>query len=438
MKKKTPITIPTSKVKRASKMVAAGLKVGGNYLKYYSQKVIKGEGDKEALDEANAEDIYNSLSELKGSALKAAQMISMDQNMLPHAFAEKFRMAQHKAPPLSYPLVERTFQKTMGKKPHQIFDSFSKEAVNAASIGQVHQASIGTQKFAVKVQYPGVADSVDQDLNMAMPIAAKIMGVKQKDLKQYVDEVRDKLIEETNYKLELERSIQMTDSCKHLSGVIFPTYYPKYCGSRVITMDWIDGTHIADWIKTDPSQQERNHIGQKLWDLYQFQIHELKSVHADPHPGNFLITGDSKLAVIDFGCVKYLPDSFYKLFVQLLDADIFKDETKLMTLYKDLGFVLPDDKEKDVNFYVDLLNEGIQLLTRPMQSESFDFADPLFFEAIYKMANHLMKSPELRKGTSARGPRDAIYLNRTYFGLYTLLHQLKANVQTARDFSKIV
>ena len=437
MDDKKQISIPTSKVKRAGKMVSAGLKVGGNYLKYYSEKLIKGEADRDALDEANAEDIYNSLSELKGSALKAAQMISMDHNMLPAAFAKKFRMATHKAPPLSYPLVVQTFKKSLGKKPTDIFDRFSRQAVNAASIGQVHKAYKNDHVYAVKVQYPGVADSVEQDLNLAMPLAAKIMNVKQRDLKPYVDEVKNKMLEETNYELELEQAIQISEGCRKLEGIIFPAYYPELSGQRVITMDWIDGMHIADWINTEPPEEERRIIGQRLWDFYHYQIHELRLVHADPHPGNFLITPNTELAILDFGCVKGIPDHFYQPFFELLQNSSSMDEKRILELFYELEFFLPADSAEEIDFFYDLLKEAINLLTKPFEEDQFDFSDKHYFNAIYRMADQLIRDPRLRRNNGARGSRHAIYINRTYFGLYTLLHQLQANVHTGHKYSLV-
>ena len=222
MKEQTKI--PISKVKRASKFVSTGMKVGGNYLKHYAKKAINQEPSAEELNEKNASDIYDALSELKGGALKAAQMLSMDQGVLPKAFAQKFQMAQYSAPPLSYPLIVRTFQKYLNKKPLDIFDSFSKSAVNAASIGQVHKATIGDKMLAVKVQYPGVADSIKNDLRIVKPLAARMMNVSLSELKPYIEEVEGKLLEETDYELELEQSVEISQSCGNLENVIFPHY----------------------------------------------------------------------------------------------------------------------------------------------------------------------------------------------------------------------
>ena len=135
-------TIPVSKMQRASKLMQTGAKVGVNYIKYYGDKIINPEIEaKERLNKNNAEDIYDGLKKLKGSALKVAQMLSMEKSILPQAYVEKFSLSQFSVPPLSAPLVVKTFKKYFGKSPNELFDTFNSNSVNAASIGQVHKAT---------------------------------------------------------------------------------------------------------------------------------------------------------------------------------------------------------------------------------------------------------------------------------------------------------
>ena len=179
-------SIPTSKVKRAAKIVGTGAKVSGNYIKYYSKKAFNKNLTRDQLNSDNAEDIYNTLSELKGSALKVAQMMSMDEQVLPTAYQQKFAMAQYNAPALSYPLISKTFKQYLGQTPEETYDSFTKEAVNAASIGQVHKAEKDGNKLAVKIQYPGVADAISSDLKLIKPLAARLFNMKSADLNMYL------------------------------------------------------------------------------------------------------------------------------------------------------------------------------------------------------------------------------------------------------------
>ena len=149
-------SIPVTKVERSAKFVKTGFQIGGNYIKHYSKKLFNPDLDRAQLNEDNATDIYKSLSELKGSALKIAQMLSMDKNILPKSYVDKFTQSQYNAPPLSGPLIVRTFTKNFGKTPEAIYDKFKLSSTHAASIGQVHEAELNVQKLAIKIQYPRV------------------------------------------------------------------------------------------------------------------------------------------------------------------------------------------------------------------------------------------------------------------------------------------
>lgn len=429
--------IPVTKAQRAAKFVGTGAKMGGNYLKYYAKKLVDPNTDKTELDKANANDVYNSLSQLKGSALKVAQMMSMDENILPKAYSEKFQMAQYNAPPLSYPLVVKTFKRYFEKGPLEIFDTFTQSAVNAASIGQVHKATIGDQTFAVKVQYPGVADSVSSDLKLAKPIAMRLMNISSKDINHYLKEVEDKLLEETDYELELKRSILLTESCKNLPNLRFPSYYPEFSSKRVIAMDWINGVHLSEWIKQDPSQAERNRIGQALWDFYDHQIHHIKSVHADPHPGNFLITPEGDLGIIDFGCVKEIPESFYSDYFALMKPGLVTEGEAFVDLLFKLDFIKTSDSDKEKDFFIKTFSKMVGLLGQPFAAEEFDFSKKDYFDQIYTLGDEISNDKQFRKSNSARGSKHGIYINRTYFGLYNILHQIGAKVKSGIDQNHI-
>ena len=383
--------------------------------------------DREQLNEDNATDIYKSLSELKGSALKIAQMLSMDKNILPKSYVDKFTQSQYNAPPLSGPLIVRTFTKNFGKTPENIFDSFNLSSSNAASIGQVHQASLNGKKLAVKIQYPGVGDSISSDLKLVKPFAFRLLGMSERDLNIYIKEVEERLLEETDYELEVKRSIEFSEACKNLDHVVFPKYYPELSGKRIITMDWIEGLHLKEFLNTNPSQALRNKIGQALWDFYNFQQHELRAVHADPHPGNFMITPDENLGVIDFGCIKEMPDDFYYPFFSLISTDVFSDKNRTIEAFRQLDMIHADDTAEQIEFYYKSYSEMIKLFAKPYTSTIFDFSKPDFFEQLYAYGEKISKMPEFKQ---ARGVKHFIYVNRTNFGLYTILHELKAIIKT--------
>ena len=420
-------SIPTSKTERSAKFVKTGLKVGGNYIKHYSKKLFNPSLNKDELNLDNATDIYASLSELKGSALKVAQMLSMDKNILPKAYVDQFSLSQYNAPPLSGPLIVRTFSKYFGKTPSEIYDEFNIRSTNAASIGQVHQASLNGNKLAVKIQYPGVGDSISSDLKMVKPFAFRLLGMSQKELEVYMTEVEERLLEETDYDLEITRSIEFSEACKNIPNVVFPDYYPDLSSKRIITMDWLEGQHMKEFMKTNPSQELRDKIGQAMWDFYNFQQHELRAVHADPHPGNFLITPEGKLGIIDFGCIKEMPDDFYYPFFSLTSTDMLKDKTRTIKAFRQLEMIRENDDAAQIEFYYRIYKEMIELFAQPYMSNTFDFSKSEFFDKLYSYGEKISRMPEFKQ---ARGVKHFIYVNRTNFGLYNMLHDLGATVRT--------
>ncbi|WP_430409165.1 ABC1 kinase family protein [Kordia sp.] len=424
---KTIDKIPISKIQRAGKLVTTGAKVGVNYLKYYGDKLINSEEKaKERLNESNAEDIYDGLKSLKGSALKVAQMLSMEKNILPRAYVEKFSLSQFSVPPLSPPLVIKSFKKYFGKTPNEIFDTFNSTSLNAASIGQVHVAEKDGKKLAVKIQYPGVAQSISSDLALVKPIAIRMFNITGKGSDKYFKEVEDKLIEETNYLLEIEQSKAVSKACKHLPNLKFPKYYDELSSERIITMDWMNGEHLSEFTDKNTDQEKANLLGQTLWDFYMFQIHEFRKVHADPHPGNFLVSEDTNLIALDFGCMKAIPGDFYTPYFELADKKTI-DNPELFTkkLYE-LEILREDDSKEELAFFSEMFHELLGLFTTPFNSEIFDFSDKEFFGRIAAIGERYSKNTQLRSMNGNRGSKHFIYMNRTFFGLYNLLHDLKA------------
>ena len=425
---KTIDSIPTGKISRATRLVRTGVKVGINQLKYYGDTLVDPQNAKEKLNQNNASDIYDGLKNLKGSALKVAQMLSMEKNILPKAYVEQFSLAQFSVPPLSAPLVRKTFFKYFGKHPEDLFDTFNSKSIAAASIGQVHQATKHGKELAIKIQYPGVADSISSDLAMVKPVAIKMFNIKGKDSDKYFQEVEQKLLEETDYILEVKQSQQMVADCKHIEHLIFPDYYPNLSNHRIITMDWIDGEHLSEFTKVNTNKVLSDKLGQALWDFYMYQMHELKRVHADPHPGNFLVTPSGELVAIDFGCIKVIPDSFYIPYFELaIPENINNPEMFTKKLYE-LEILTPTDTPEEIAFFSTLFHEMLSLFTQPMHNETFDFSDETFFSKVADLSEKYSKDTQLRKMNGNRGSKHFLYINRTFFGLYNLMNDLGAKV----------
>jgi len=426
---KTIDSIPTSKIGRTTELLKTGAKVGGNYLKYYSKKAINPKLSKDQLNEDNAIDIYDGLKSLKGSALKVAQMLSMEKSLLPKAYVERFSLAQFSVPPLSAPLVRKTFKKYFGNYPEDIFDKFTSNSVNAASIGQVHKAEKDGKLLAVKIQYPGVAASISSDLAMVKPIATRMFNLKGKDSEKYFKEIESKLLEETDYLLELKQSEHITKACAQIPNLKFPQYYQELSSERIITMDWMEGKHLSEFTATNFSKEEGDKLGQALWDFYMYQMHMLKAVHADPHPGNFLVDDTANLIAIDFGCIKQVPKEFYIPYFELAEIDNINNPVFFKEKLYELEILLEDDTESEIAYFSELFYEMLSLFTSPFNTDSFDFSDESFWNRITELSEKYSNDQELRKMNGNRGSKHFLYINRTFFGLYNLLHDLKAEVK---------
>lgn len=426
---KTIDSIPTGKLGRTSKMVQTGVKIGGNYIKYYSKKAFDKDLNRDELNENNASDIYDGLKSLKGSALKVAQMLSMEKSLMPSAYVEKFSLAQFSVPPLSAPLVRKTFKNYNGKYPEELYDTFATQSGNAASIGQVHVATKNGKKLAVKIQYPGVADSISSDLAMVKPIATRMFNLQGKDSEKYFKEVEGKLLEETDYLLELKQSKEISNACAHIPNLRFPNYYGEFSSERIITMDWMEGEHLSEFYKKNKNQELANKIGQALWDFYMFQMHGLKAVHADPHPGNFLVDDEHNLIAIDFGCIKRIPDEFYDPYFQLAERENLNNESFFNQKLHELEILREKDSKKEQDFFTAMFYEMFHMFSTPYQSDTFDFTDEAFWNNLTELSERYRKDPELRKMNGSRGSQHFLYMSRTFFGLYNLLHDLEAVIE---------
>ncbi|MCZ8197117.1 MAG: AarF/UbiB family protein [Flavobacterium sp.] len=432
---KTLDKIPTGKIERASQLVKTGFKVGGNYVAYYGEKMVNPSLTKDKLNENNAEDIYDGLKNMKGSALKVAQMLSMDKSIMPQQYVDKFSLSQFSVPPLSAPLVRKTFKKYLGNFPEDMFDTFTPDAINAASIGQVHKATKDGKTLAVKIQYPGVADSISSDLALVKPFATRMFNLKGKDSEKYFIEVENKLLEETDYNLELKQSLEVSDKCKMIENLRFPNYYPALSSEKILTMEWIDGEHLSEFAAHNTDRIKGDKIGQALWDFYMYQMHYLKQVHADPHPGNFLIDKDSNLVAIDFGCIKQVPEEFYVPYFELADPKVIDNPKVFNEKLYELEILRHDDSKEEIVYFTKLFHDLLSLFTKPFHGDFFDFSDEDFFGAIATMGEEFAKDTQLRKMNGNRGSKHFLYINRTFFGLYNLLHELKARVDT-KSFEK--
>ncbi|MCC5915572.1 MAG: AarF/ABC1/UbiB kinase family protein [Balneolaceae bacterium] len=415
---------PSSKFERGKIFAKAGLKAGGNYATHYLKRLGNGSADRSETHSKTAKDVLGEFTKLRGTALKIAQSFSVDQGFLPDEFTEVMTQAQYSVPPINRSLVRSLIRSELGAYPEMIFDDFDPEAIAAASIGQVHRATLKDgRKVAVKVQYPGVRDTISSDLALARTIFRRLVSDAD-ELDVYFEEVRKTLIDETDYEIE-GASINRFHKRFSSDTVVTPEWVEEFSTKRVLTMTFIEGVHLNEFLKTDPDQEEKNHYGQLMWDFFHRQIRNPEDIHADTHPGNFLFTPDGKLGVIDFGCVKSFPEEFFMDYLRLLPTHLQRDEKAIKVLYFRLGVLKgdPDKVKKEKEYYDFCLNYGYTF-AMPYLEDRFDFGDPEYRELIRGYTKNAPISNE------PRGNKHFIYSTRVHLGLYHFLMKLGAEVST--------
>jgi predicted unusual protein kinase regulating ubiquinone biosynthesis (AarF/ABC1/UbiB family) len=202
-------------------------------------------------------------------------------------------------------------------------------------------------------------------------------------------------------------------------------------------MDWMEGEHLSEFTAHNSNREKGDQLGQALWDFYMYQMHHLKQVHADPHPGNFLIDEEANLIAIDFGCIKQVPEEFYVPYFELARPEIIGNPKLFNEKLFELEILRTDDSPKEIEYFTKLFHQLLSLFTKPFHGDFFDFSDEEFFGAIAKMGEEFSKDTQLRKMNGNRGSKHFLYINRTFFGLYNLLHDLKARVKT-KEFEKYI
>lgn len=415
---------PSSKYERGKIFAKTGLKVGKNYASHYLKTLTGRKSEKAAVDKKTAEDVFGEFTNLRGTALKMAQTFSIDQGYLPEEFTEIMTQAQYKVPPINRSLVRSIIRRELGKYPEQIFKEFNSEALAAASIGQVHKARLKDGRpVAVKIQYPGVRDTISSDISLAGSIFKRLTS-NGTDLDEYIEEIESTLLKETDY-IQEGNSITRFHERFSSNGIVTPEWIPELSTEKVLTMTFIEGIHLKEFLECNPQQEERNHFGQLLWDFFHKQIRDRKEIHADTHPGNFIFTPDNKLGVVDYGCVKSFPEEFFINYLKLLPVHLKMDEEEIIRLYKELDVLKtdPENSKSERAIFEFCKNYGYTFAL-PYIEDQFNFGDEEYKRI---MAGYTKNAP-ITNGP--RGSKHFIFTTRVHLGLYHLLMKLKAVVQT--------
>jgi tRNA A-37 threonylcarbamoyl transferase component Bud32 len=287
-----------------------GFNLVGSYLGYQAQNLLLGEG-KQPQRQARFQQqvsrrVREELGNLKGPAMKLGQMVSMGSGTMRPEALEELANLQMRAPGMHASLARAQFKSALGKYPEELLREFDPEPLAAASLGQVHRGVTRTgEKVAIKIQYPAIRSAIENDFKLlrSMTLPGQLTGHIPAAL---LAEFERGILEETDYLHEAQNLEFFRKELAGLAYLSIPRVYHELSGDRVLTMSFIEGISFRDFLMGKPSPAVRDLIGDRLAEMYYTQLHRLKALHADQHPGNFLFQSDGRIGLVDFGCVKRL------------------------------------------------------------------------------------------------------------------------------------
>jgi len=287
----------------------------------------------EGFHQKTAKQLVEMLGEMKGAAMKVGQLASFYEFSAPTEYLSTYKdamtMLQSSAPPMDPEASRQVIKEEFGAPPEEVFATFDENAVAAASIGQVHRATLHSgEEVAVKVQYPGVDDAVRADLrNVSAMTKISVAIAPNIDPKEIANEVRDRVLEELDYRREASNQAKFADLFEGHPFIVVPKVYPEYCHARVITQEFIKGKPFPEAFDWD-DQKRKNDLGEILWRFFFGSMNRFLLFSADPHPGNYLLLPRGKVAFLDFGLVRAIDPGTLKLFVELGQAFVADDKER--------------------------------------------------------------------------------------------------------------
>lgn len=323
------------------------------------------------LMEKAANQLFTVLGELKGGAMKVGQALSVMEAAVPEQFGEPYREAltklQKDAPPLPAAKVHRVLDAQLGTKWRQRFDSFDDQPIASASIGQVHKGVWSDGRdVAVKIQYPGADEALRADLKtMRRMVSIFRQLAPGADFEGVVDELIERTEMELDYRLEAENQRAFATAYKDHPHFVVPAVIAS--APKVVIAEWIDGIPLAHIIR-DGTQEQRNLMGYRLFELTDDAPRRLEVMHGDAHPGNFMLMDGDKMGVIDFGAVAPLPGGMPVELGQLLRYAVDKNYDKLLATMEKIGFIQKGEKVSPIDID-DMLKQYVQ----PLEVDVFHY-----------------------------------------------------------------
>ena len=338
-------SVQTGRFKRALTLGSMGAKVtastvAGKLGGYMRTSQDKRDEYLQKVEEKKARLIVEALGKLKGASMKVGQLLSSDPEFLSGELGEMLSSLQSSAPPMTYQTVKAQIEAAFDLPMEMVFQTFDPEPIGAASIGQVHRAKLPSgESVAVKIQYPGVVESLESDLKSLATVLRYGRAVMDKErLDAYLGEIRNVILQEADYLKEAENLARFHERIKTREGLLVPRPYLEHSRKSVLVMEFMKGEKLDEALLAIPKGPRRDELLTRWVSIFPWMFHECQELHTDPHPGNFLLDEDDNIVILDFGCVKSFSEEFTDGFLDILDACWEDDPARAIDLYFSLGY----------------------------------------------------------------------------------------------------
>ncbi len=418
-RRKRPTTTTGRLFRLTGMTTSIATRVAGHQVKGLFQSDTAKAADREKLMQHIGKEVAATLGEMKGAVMKVGQIASQMQDILPREISEQLKVLQNASAPMPFHVIRRQLEKELGDSIDALFAQFEDTPFAAASIGQVHRATTHEgDEVVVKVQYPAVKESIDSDMNHLRRNLrlGSLLKVDEAALDGVFLEIRNQLEEELDYHQEASNLNQFREFHQHQPWLIIPRVYPSLSSEKVLTLSLERGTPLEQTNDENGFDQDtRNLLGARLFDAIGEQIFRFRTVHCDPHPGNFAFRSDGSIVMYDFGAVKRLPDDDAELLRSIVKAALEENWAQLDNLLQTLGARKPDSQVSD-QFYA----TWIEMLLRAFSSDPFDFAQSRLHTDIMKQVR---KTPLEQMMKFQPSPR-SLLIERVVSGHYWTLMNL--------------
>ncbi|MEE3025141.1 MAG: AarF/ABC1/UbiB kinase family protein [Pseudomonadota bacterium] len=381
----------------------------------------------------HAADLREALGGLKGPIMKVAQILSTIPDALPPEYAEELASLQADAPAMGWLFTRRRMAAELGPDWQQKLQSFTREAVSAASLGQVHKAvDLDGNDLAMKLQYPDMASAIDADLRQLRLVFQLYerydSAISTSDI---YDELSERLREELDYRREAANLQLYRHMLADEDSVRLPEYRADLSSDRLMTMSWLDGTRIMPFLETEPSREVRNQIARNMFRVWYVPFYFYGVIHGDPHLGNYSLDRDNRINLMDFGSIRLFRPSFVGGVIDLYRALRDSDPDLAVHAYESWGFHGLDKEAIEVLnmwagfIYSPLLEDKV----RPIQELRNGTAGRELAGKVHG---------ELKRIGGIRPPREFVLMDRAAVGLGSVFMHLGAEVNWHNLFHDLI